>query len=200
MVDPPGGRPTRPFQRDAVRRERGAFRSIAALDGYPRGGNAGPAATLPPWALLADVMPLDEENPHPVKAGLRQPHDRRPGTGALEVDRARQAYHRAEISAMPSTPHQRGELRMDNAHYQRSWCSRTRTGAEELAQLNEVGRHRRGDRQQMLSRRGIAGTAADGWLTIMLLWGQDWHPGVSWHRGFPADWSLPASPSYRGHH
>ena len=161
-----------------------AFKLCAALDGCPPEEMLDYCGDLAAVGTVADVMPLTGENRTLVKAGLRllQQTDR-PGMEALleEVGLAGKPITAENIS-YAIAPRINAAGRMDSAvtALQLVLCEDP-DRAEELAhKLNEINAHRQETEQQIFKAAQQLLEQEPERLEdrVMLLWGQDWHPGV----------------------
>lgn len=161
-----------------------AFKLCAALDGCPPEEMLDYCGDLAAVGTVADVMPLTGENRTLVKAGLRQLQETgRPGIGALleEVGLAGKSIT-AENVSYALAPRINAAGRMDNAvtALQLVLCEDEARAAELAHKLSEINQARQ-EIESRIVKAAQEQLDQDPSLLedrVVLLWGQDWHPGV----------------------
>ena len=161
-----------------------AFKLCAALDGCTPEEMLDYCGDLAAVGTVADVMPLVGENRTLVKAGLKQLQQTdRPGLEALleEVGLAGKPVT-AENVSYALAPRINAAGRMDNAviALQLVLCEDEERAAELAHRLNEINALRQETEQQIFKAAQELLEREPERLEdrVMLLWGQDWHPGV----------------------
>ncbi len=161
-----------------------AFKLCAALDGCPPEEMLDYCGDLAAVGTVADVMPLVGENRTLVKAGLRQLQQTdRPGFGALldEVGLTGKPITAENIS-YAIAPRINAAGRMDNAvtALQLVLCEDEERAAELAHKLNEINVQRQETEMHIFKAAQELLDQEPERLDdrVVLLWGQDWHPGV----------------------